>query len=300
MLRTLTDRKEIAKWGDMAGITSMLSITTVIPILIYINPDFSTSLSGFDPLSQLSNTPATKVYYRILLIVTGILTMLYFEMSFIPSREEYEKLQNWKLIKIFIRIGVIGQISTGIFDEGIFPQHLFATILFATGYVGGLGLFCFNMANQMKNTGKYWILLNAGFVTSIIALMNAIYFRYSTIRGIWQFFIMLSTMCWYLAENFYYRKYKPLLQQEIIKEGIVGYTKYTYLMFAVGIYLILFGFMLYYFPTWKPWACAPHDRKCDIPNVVSLLIAGTILLSFITIYMKRATIYKSTSETASA
>jgi len=197
MLRTLTNRKEIAKWGDMAGLTSMLSITTIIPILIYINPDFSTSLSGFDPLSQLSNTPATKVYYRTLLIITGLLIMLYFELSFIPNRIEYQKLHNWKLIKVFIRIGVIGQISTGIFDEGIFPQHLFATILFATGYVGALGLFCFNVVNQMKDTSSYWLLLNAGFIISILATMNAIYFRYSTIRGIWQFSIMLETMSWY-------------------------------------------------------------------------------------------------------
>lgn len=256
-------------------------MSTIIPILIYLDPDYSTSLSEFDPLSKLSETHFSKNYYRFLHIVAGLLALIYFELRFFVNRTIYHKLNNWNLIVVTGRIGAFGQIATGIIPRGVHPLHLFAAMAFASGYVGCLVFTCFNLDNQLSSKGLFSRIINPGYIISIIAMMNALYFRYSGIRGIWQFFVMITVMSWYVTEAFVYHKEKKVASKYIQDNSeVLKINNISYLMIGFGIYLIIFGFLLYAFPTMWPWQCKDNSETCDTSNIISLLVAGVVLVSY--------------------
>lgn len=269
--------------GAISGIAYIVFMSTLIPILIYLDPDYSTSLSEFDPLSKLSETDFSKNYYRFLHITAGLLALIYFELRFFVNRTIYHKLNNWNLIVLSGRIGAFGQIATGLIPRGLHPWHLFAAMAFATGYVGCLVFLCFNLDNQLRLKGLFSRIINPGYVISMIALMNALYFRYSGIRGIWQFFVMITAMSWFLFEALVYRKEKNVTNENIKDNSeVLKINNISYLMIGFGIYLIIFGFLLFIKPKMWPWQCnsVNNTETCDPSNVISLLIAGVILVSY--------------------
>lgn len=286
------------KLGIYSGVLYIILISITIPLLMILDPDFSKSVTRFDPMSQLGNTEFSGIYYRSLHVIAGILALLYIEFEFIPSRSIYKKLNNWNWAVRAIRLGYIGQIAMGIFNESIFPQHLFATIVFAAGGVSCIVLVSFNLDNQVDHKTELKRLIFSGYAISIIAMFNALYFRYSAIRGIWQFFVMISVISWYIYEA---RKFKTLNGQIPILNAvpIIKVNRTTHLMFAFGVYLIIFGFLLYFVPTMWPWTCSENDRKCDLSNVIPLLISGTILISFVLYHQLQVKQNQKNLETAS-
>ncbi|MFV2014748.1 MAG: hypothetical protein ACC656_04930 [Candidatus Heimdallarchaeota archaeon] len=274
------------KIGILSGIIYALLITFSIPLLIFLDPDFSKSLTSFDPLSRLGSSKVSETYYRALHIFGGILALIYVEMEFIPNRPNYRKLKNWDWIVRSLRLGYLGEIFMGVFDESIFPNHLFATIAYAAGPVSSLVLVSFNLDNQLTQKDKIKRLVVSGYVISIIGIMNGLYFRYSTIRGIWQFLIIITVLSWYIIEA---RSYHAIGTQlaDIEDTPLLEINKISYLMLGFGIYLIIFSFLLYFLPTMWPWSCSVNDRKCDIENAIPLLIAGIILNSFVLYHQRQ-------------
>jgi hypothetical protein len=201
-------------------------------------------------------------------------------MEFKPNRRIYYNLKNWNWALATLRLGALGQITMGIFDETYFPQHLFATIAFVAGGVSCIALICFNLDNQLLEKGESKGLIISGYVISVIAMMNALYFRYSTIRGIWQFLVMISVISWYIFESSNFKANNPQLKT-VQKVPLLKVNSISYLMFGFGIYLIIFAVLLYNVPTMWPWSCDANDRRCDISNVVPLFISGVILISFV-------------------
>ncbi len=252
-----------------------------IPLLIYKDPSFSTDLSHFDPLSKLSQTNASKNYYKLLHVISGILSLLYFELHFFPQRKIYGKLNNWKLSRISARIGSVGQIATGIFDRNMFPIHLFSAAAFAGEYVSCFVFISFNLDNQLIKKEKINNLIIFGYLASFVGMMNILYFRYSSIRGIWQFFVIIIVLSWYIFEARTYRNQLQFLENNVVKYSeITEISGASYLMIGFGIYLLVFGFLLHTLPKMWPWKCSENSETCQLPNVISLVVAGTILILF--------------------
>ena len=268
------------KIGVWSGITYVMLLFISIPLLIILDPDYAKSLNNFDPLSELGSTEFSKEYYRALHIIGGLLALMYVEMEFKPNRQIYYNLKNWNWALTTLRLGALGQITMGIFDEKHFPQHLFATIAFAVGGVSCLALICFNLDNQLLGKGGSKGLIISGYVISVIAMMNALYFRYSTIRGIWQFLVMISVISWYIFESSNFKSNNTQLKT-VQNIPLLKVNNISYLMLGFGIYLIIFGVLLHIVPTMWPWSCDANDRRCDISNVVPLIISGVILISFV-------------------
>ncbi|MCE7736387.1 MAG: hypothetical protein GPJ54_16020 [Candidatus Heimdallarchaeota archaeon] len=268
------------KIGIWSGLSYIMLLFISIPLLIILDPDFSKSLNSFDPLSQLGSTEFSEGYYRTLHVFAGMLALLYIELEFVPNRQIYRNLKNWDWALRSLRIGALGEIAMGIFDESFFPHHLFATIAFAVGGVTFLALVSFNLDNQLLQKDNIKRLINSGYIISIIAMMNALYFRYSTVRGIWQFLVLATVILWYVFES---RNFKTFNSEILIAEEtpLLKVNNISYLMFAFGIYLIIFGILLYAVPTMWPWSCGPNDKRCDISNIIPLLISGAILVSFV-------------------
>lgn len=267
--------------GRLSGLFYLLIMGIGIPVLIYNDPSFSTNLSHFDPLSKLSQTNASKNYYKLLHVISGILALFYFEFHFYPQRKIYGNLNNWNLSRISWRIGSVGQIATGIFVRSMFPLHLFSAAAFAGGYVSCFVFISFNLDNQLIENGKINKLIIFGYLASILAMMNILYFRYSSIRGIWQFFIIGLGMSWFIFETLIYRNHSTFMEKNIIKYSEVSeISRASYLMIGFGCYLMVFGVLLNIFPKMWPWQCSENDETCQLPNVISLIVAGTILIIF--------------------
>lgn len=269
--------------GIVSGLIYIFLMSILIPILIYLDPSFSASPTNFYPLSELSVSEYSKSYYKIILVFGGVCAFLYFELAFIPNRVEYKKLRNWRLIVIFARIGIIGQIFAGIFDLSFTPYHVLAAMLWATGYIFCLVLICLNLEDQLVQNTKYNILIKSGFSVVIIAMLNVFYFRYSSIQGIWQLVIIISVVMWYTFETILYKS-----TDNDLKSNLTKFTpkseikKFTFVILAFGGYLIIFGILLYFNPTILPWRCTNNNLRCDTPNSI-ILVVGGCLLNLITV-----------------
>ncbi|MCE7737456.1 MAG: hypothetical protein GPJ54_21375 [Candidatus Heimdallarchaeota archaeon] len=267
--------------GRLSGLFYLLIMGIGIPLLIFNDPSFSTNFSHFDPLSKLSQTSASKNYYKALHVLSGIMALIYFEFHFFPQRIIYGKLNNWNLSRVSARVGSIGQIATGIFVRGMFPLHLFSAAAFAGGYVSCFVFISFNLDNQLIKKGKINKLIVFGYLASFVAMMNILYFRYSSIRGIWQFFVIIVGLSWYVFEAIMYRKNSKFLENNIVNYSEVSeISGASYLMIGFGIYLFVFGFLLYAMPKMWPWKCTENDETCQLPNVISLIVAGSILILY--------------------
>lgn len=274
-------RIERDRVGQLSGLFYLLLMGIGIPLLIFNDPSFSTNLNHFDPLSKLSQTNASRTYYKFIHVISGILALLYFELHFFPQRSIYEKLNNWRLSRISARIGSVGQIATGIFVRGVFPLHLFSAAAFAGGYVSCFVFISFNLDNQLIENCKINKLIVFGYLASFIAMMNILYFRYSSIRGIWQFFVIIIGLSWYIFEAIMYRNHSIFMENSVIKHSEVSeISGASYLMIGFGVYLVVFGFLLHIVPNMWPWKCSENSETCQLPNVISLIVAGTILILF--------------------
>jgi hypothetical protein len=273
--------------GAYSGLLFLVLMGIGIPLLIILDPSFSTNPKGFDPLSKLSQSEQSKYYYMAIHIFSGILALLYFELHFFPSRPLYDHLANKKLAVISARIGAIGQIALGIFARGLFPFHLFAAAAFAIGYVSCFVFISFNLDNQLNSTEKFSKLIVLGYLSSIIALMNTLYFRYSNIRGIWQFFVIISGMAWYIYEARIYSQNKADFKNgDLVADTPSEIKNVIYLMVGFGIYLLIFSYLLYSRPKMWPWECTENDETCQLPNVMALAVAGVILLLYSLYYVR--------------
>ena len=264
--------------GLVSGLLYIILMGILIPILMYLDPSYSTSLNNFYPLSELSVSDYSKSYYQIILVFGGVCAFLYYELAFIPNRVEYKKLRNWKLIVISARIGIIGQIFAGIFDLSVTPYHVLATMTWATGYILCLILICFNLEDQLVKKKKYNILIKSGYGIVVIGMLNVFYFRYSLIQGIWQFVIIASVIIWYTFEMVLFKSSNNELQSNLATfSHQLEIHKFTYVILAFGVYLIMFGTLLYFNPSILPWQCAKDNIRCDTPNYVILVMAGSLL-----------------------
>lgn len=266
------------KVGIVYGLFYILLMCILIPILMYLDRSYSTSPTNFYPLSDLSVSEYSKLYYKLILVLGGVSAFLYFELAFIPNRIEYEKLRNWKLSGISFRMGTIGQIFAGIFDLSYTPHHVYATMIWAFGYLLCLVLICFNLEDQLIKLGKYNILVKSGFIVTIIAMTNVIYFRYSSVQGIWQLVMIFSVVIWYTLEMVLYKLSHNELKSNLTKfKHKLKINKFKYVIFTFGVYLIIFGLLLYFNPKIIPWQCAKDNLRCDTPSSLILVIGGVLL-----------------------
>ena len=122
--------------GKMAGQLYVLIMATSIPYFIWKDNSFKKSIAHFDPVSELTNSPAVSLQFEITFIIAGILLYCYAKYYLEQSREEYKKFKTFRFSMFMIKFSALGQMGVGIFPRGAFPQHLFASMI----YIAGIGL----------------------------------------------------------------------------------------------------------------------------------------------------------------
>ena len=267
------------KLGLISGYLLIFFLGVLIPILMWLDPNYHFSLTNATPLSDLGTTSASQFYFDAIFILSSIFALLYFKLNYFPSRELFHTLPSWGFAKAILFIGILGMSGTGIFDKSKHPEHMLAVLFMMIGFVGYIMLMSVDISDyyDYKNS-PYSKLIIFGYIIPLLAILNSFYFRYTELLGLYTILITVNVFIWFIWELNIYSDFANWINiQDKSEQTRNGIHSIGYMFILVSILLLINSYIILFKIDFLYISCSTTNSNCTTPNAYSMISAAAIL-----------------------